>query len=265
MNLNKMIIKFRSLNDWFNSPLGKIVAQSFAAELSNFSDGMRGETLLQLASCGENLWLPELRFSAPWIVQPAIGVKQSSLVASLDALPLDRNSIDCVLAPLTMEAVSERSGALIDEIDRVLKPMGLVVFFGINPWSFWGAALKLKILPCFGRETVKLTSAFSLKRILSARNYAQCLHTTFYHIPPVSQLKVIRKLEFLNEVGKMIYLFPPGFYCLVMQKYQNCPPPLMADTLGKKFMVKSDKDALLPVGQWSHKSKQVENLNDCTE
>ena len=42
--------------------------------------------------------------------------------------------------------------------------------------------------------------------------------------PPVTNKTLINHLEFLNQMGKMIWPFPAGFYCLIMQKYQPVGP-----------------------------------------
>ncbi len=50
-------------------------------------------------------------------------------------LPFKRDSIDCILAPLTLQCFNLNKNP-IDEIDRVLKPMGYLVIFGTNPIVF---------------------------------------------------------------------------------------------------------------------------------
>lgn len=64
------------------------------------------------------------------------GQQKSQIECALNQLPLDRNSIDCIIVPLTLETFGS-SLSLIDEIDRVLSPMGFVILLGINPWSLW--------------------------------------------------------------------------------------------------------------------------------
>ena len=226
MILDEQAIKFRALDNWFKTPQGVRAGYAFASELKAPSDLFSGKQLLQLGSCGDNLWLPELHFRRKWLVTPFETAQKTALVGSLTALPIDRNSVDCVIAPLTLEAFGHHKNP-IDEIDRVLKPMGYVVFLGINPWSFWGAALRWGCVHCFGQTTGKLTSSISLKHAMETRGYSQCMLDTFYYIPPVANRSFIDKLEFFNEMGKMIWPFPAGFYCLIMQKYQPASPTLI--------------------------------------
>jgi hypothetical protein len=149
------------------------------------------------------------------------------LVTALNRLPLNRDSVDCILAPLTMNVLDE---SLLDEMDRVLKSMGHLIFFGINPWSFWG--LRWHWNPLHSLST-QWTSSFRLKRALSRRGYQTALYHPFYYIPPVQEEGWIQKLEVLNEMGKMIKPFPAGFYCLIVQKHQTASPSLIKASFSK--------------------------------
>lgn len=224
--LDEQAAKYRALDNWFKTPQGARVGQAFAAELKAPSELFSGQRLLQLGSCGENLWLPVLRFRYKWMVSPCEESSRSALFASLTSLPLDRNSVDCVVSPMTFEAFEQDKNPL-DEIDRVLKPMGYVVIFGVNPWSFWGAGVRWGSVPCFGRTKGTLTSSLTLKRALISRGYSQCMLTSFYYIPPVINKTLIHNFEFFNEMGKMIWPFPAGFYCFIAQKYQPASPSLL--------------------------------------
>lgn len=209
--------KYHSLDKWFKTPQGLAIAKAFITEMSCIDRSLYGGTFLQIGSCAENIWLPFLRFKHKWIVSPYFN-KKNTLCASLNKLPIDRDSIDCILAPLTMEA--SQNDIVLDEIDRILKPMGIVIFFGINPLSLWGLGLKWGYLECFGKADTRLQSSLTLKRNMSYRGFKSLIHKNFYFIPPVVEESLIHKLNFLNEMGKMIWPFPAGFYCLILQKFQ---------------------------------------------
>ena len=238
------------LDNWFMSPQGTRVAHAFAAELLDVSHQFGGGNLLQLGGCGDNLWLPSLKFKNKWIVTPGSIPKKTSLTASFTRLPIERNSIDCVIAPLTLEAFSRDKNPM-DEIDRILKPMGYAIFLGINPCSFWGAALYWQRLNFFGQGDVTLTSSYTVKHMMLARGYRQCALTSFYYIPPVASNFLIKKLAFFNEMGKMIWPFPSGFYCLIVQKYQHCSPSLLLDSVEDKLLMQQ-KSALQAISKWIH-------------
>lgn len=228
MLLDEQANKYRALDEWFQLPQGRRVAHAFATELTQVSDQLNGNKLLQLGSCGENLWLPALKFRHKSLVSPCIVTHKSLIISSLATLPIERDSIDCVIAPLTLEAFAGSKNPL-NEIDRILKPMGYAIFFGINPWSFWGAALRWGHLACFGPgSTTALTSSLAVRRMMLQRGYRQCALSSFYYIPPVTSESLIKKLTFFNEMGKMVWPFPAAFYCFIAQKYQYCSPSLLA-------------------------------------
>lgn len=232
------------------TPQGNRVARAFADELEHASEQFSGETLLQLGSCGDNPWLSLLKFRHKWLVNPCVVPKKTGLIASLTMLPVERDSIDCVVAPLSLEAF-ERDKNPLDEIDRVLKPMGYAIFFGINPCSFWGLALRLRRVSCFGPGIGTLTSSIAVKHMMLQRGYRLCALTSFYYIPPVTSSFLIRKLEFLNEMGKMVWPFPAGFYCFIAQKYQHCSPSLLFDSTDNGLLIQQ-KSLLQAAGKWVH-------------
>ncbi|WED44343.1 methyltransferase domain-containing protein [Legionella cardiaca] len=211
--------RFQALKTWFSTDQGRHVGRAFTAELTHLSEFLYGETLLQLGDCGDNPWLQTLHYSHKWLATPYTQLS-SSVITAFNAMPLDRHSVDCIVAPLTMEAFTHKKNP-IDEIDRILKPMGYIVFLGINPLSLWGLLMRFGWHTCFGTLPTHSMSVFFIKRAMLHRGYVQCSLSSFYFIPPIHKENLIHKLEFLNEVGKMMWPCPAGFYCLVVQKYQE--------------------------------------------
>ena len=207
------------LDDWFQTAQGKNVAEAFVLQLSAYRERFVGKNMLQLGQCGKNEWLQLFNFKNMWISSPCMPESLSSLVADPLHLPFARHSVDCIIAPLTIE-LSYSSDHLINEIDRVLNPMGYVVFLGVNPLSLWGLTLKFSQLSCFKKNSINLTSFFKLQHAMKARGYQQCLLKHFYFIPPLVNHKWLNRLNFLNQMGKIISPMPAGFYCMVVQKYQ---------------------------------------------
>ncbi len=250
MLLDEQVTKYSALDAWFKTAQGNCVAQAFFNELQQINGHLKGERLLQLGTCGENLWFSLFKFHYKWLVNPSVVPRVTTSVSSLTSLPFERDSMDCIIAPLSLEAFPQGKNP-IDEIDRVLKPMGYVIFFGINPCSFWGAALALQRLNCFGHAPGTLTSSLSLKRTMLQRGYKQCALSSFYYIPPIESPFWMKKLEFFNEMGKMIWPFPAGFYCFIAQKYQYSPPPLRVDVRTNGFII-STKSPLQAITKWIH-------------
>lgn len=223
MNLELQKQKFRALNDWFLTPQGLFVQEEILDQMILIRDRLRGTTFLQLGSCGQNTWLDELPFRRCWLTTPSDKAFQHSLISSIQALPMERGSVDCVMAPFTLELCApERQ--FIYEIDRILKPMGHVIFIGINPFSLWGGALKLGWMKHFESFKTTLTSSLTLKQLMFAQGYRLTSLKTFCYVPPLRSQNMLSNLRFLDEMGKMIILSPAGFYCLVVQKHQYATP-----------------------------------------
>ena len=206
------------LDDWFQTEQGKNIAEAFVLQLDSYRKHFVGKNMLQLGSCDKNTWLSLFNFKNIWITSLDRANLRSSLLASPIELPFAKHSVDCILAPLTLE-LTGATAQLLNEIDRVLKPMGHVVFFGINPFSFWGLAFKLSLIPSFKQDSVHLTSFFKLQHDLDALGYQQCVLKHFYFIPPFMKPTWLHNLNFLNQMGNIIAPMPAGFYCMIVQKY----------------------------------------------
>lgn len=230
LGIEDQVEKYNALDEWFKTPQGICVAHAFSQQLDEMKDILTGRRLIQLGCCGDNLWLKSLKYRQKCLVSPCFDAPNAGMYALLNHLPFEKNSVDCVIAPLTLEAFGYDKNP-IDEIDRVLKPMGHIIFFGINPWSFWGAALKWGRLSCFGNAYTSLSSSLSIKLAMFHRGYQQCFMESFYYIPPVADEQWIQRFSFFNEMGKMIWPFPAGFYCFVAQKHQPCTPNVLLQSI----------------------------------
>ncbi|MBI2786385.1 MAG: methyltransferase domain-containing protein [Legionella longbeachae] len=251
MLIEQQIKQYCALNKWFKSPLGLFAAHEFLVNLESNAGYSSGDTLLQLGNCGDNLWLKKFNYSRKWIASPFSKANHIHIECALNLLPLDRNSVDCIIAPLTLEPFGN-SFSLFDEIDRVLTPMGFVIFLSINPWSLWGGAMKAGVLHCYSNQKIKMRTPFSLNRVFLQRGYRQYSLSNFCYIPPVNNTTLIKKFTFLDEIGKMLWPFPSGFYCYIAQKYQLIEPSLRVKSVEKS--IKDYQPHLQPV-IFSNKTK----------
>mgnify|MGYP000579536847 CR=1 FL=1 len=211
--------RFEMLDAWFSSEHGQRAADVIREEIVNIRSILVGNKLIQLGSCGRNPWLSQLQYQNKWIIKPHQDNSRVSHCHSLlTQLPIDKESVDCVLAPFTIDAFSSKE-SILDEMDRILKPMGYLVIIGINPYSLWGAWLRFNKSAYFGKLHGFPRSLIHIKCMLQNYGYQQCFAHDFYFIPPVQNPTLIQSLSFLNQVGKMVSLLPSAFYCVVFQKY----------------------------------------------
>lgn len=91
------------------------------------------------------LGLPELdglqanRMPHRWLAGREAG---SHVQCDFDALPFESASLDLVLLPHALELACD-AHALLREVERVLRPEGRLIVFGLNPASLWGLRQKL--------------------------------------------------------------------------------------------------------------------------
>ncbi len=209
--------KYELLNKWFDSQQGMNVAQAFVHELDKVSCHISGRNILQIGVTGGNDLLANMNFRNKIIVNPALKIGNTHTYANPENLPFQDNSFDCILAPFSMELFSNNQN-IVAEFDRVLKSQGFIIFLGINPCSFWGLSAFLHKIKNLSKFSLKLRSVLHLKKLFFLLGFTQCYLSSFYYIPPVYNLKLIQSLSFLNEMGKMVWPYPAGFYCFIIQK-----------------------------------------------
>lgn len=229
--------KYHLLNSWFDTNQGVRVARAFNAELDKVACHIFGKYLLQLGSSGANDLLINLQFRNKIIATPFLPTEKVHTYALLDNLPFADASIDCIVAPFGMELFPHNK-EIIAELDRVLKSQGFMIFFGINPLSFWGLAVFLQKIKILTQFSLKLRSVLNLKKLFLNLGYTQSYLNTFYYIPPVNKLKFIQHLEFLNEMGKMVWPYPAGFYCFIVQKCEYGAQVICNETEDIDFVFK---------------------------
>ena len=110
MSLEEQASRFQALNNWFYTKQGIKVAQAFFEELILLKDLLYGDTLLQLGSCGDKRFY-ELPFRHKWLATPYFS-HSSKVVTLLNQLPLDRDSVDCIIFiwPYSLPLVSSAKG-----------------------------------------------------------------------------------------------------------------------------------------------------------
>ncbi len=212
--------KYELLNKWFDSNQGKRVAQDCVSELDKIACHISGKYLLQIGVTGSNDLLADMNFRNKIVVSPSFKVENAHSYAAVENLPFKDNSIDCILAPFSME-LSPNNKNIIEEFDRILKPRGFIIFLGINPCSFWGISAFFRRIKYLSAFSLRLRSVLHLKKLFFDFGYTHSYLSSFYYIPPVNNLKLIHNLEFLNEMGKMIWPYPASFYCFIVQKCEN--------------------------------------------
>ena len=123
---------------WLQTPPGRYLLAWEQSQVDAAVTDLFGFHALQLG-------LPELdglqanRMSHRWLAGrgPVCDVQ-----CDFDALPFGNDSLDLVLLPHSLELAPD-AHALLREVERVLRPEGRLIVFGLNPASLWGLRQKL--------------------------------------------------------------------------------------------------------------------------
>lgn len=127
-----------TLADWFATPQGQYLLSREQAYFDRSVADIFGYNALQLG-------LPQFDFlnASRMPLRAAVGVEPGAKVRlDMDYLPFDRDCIDLILMPHTLE-FAEHPHQILREVVRTLRPEGNVIISGFNPYSLWGTRRKL--------------------------------------------------------------------------------------------------------------------------
>jgi SAM-dependent methyltransferase len=127
-----------SVRQWLTSPLGDALVQQESRLVEEALDGIFGEQCLQLGLWGEfNTFLTHARTQRTALIDEGTSDGGPSAIGHFHRLPIQNNSIDCVLLPHVLD-YSDRPHAVLREVDRVLTAHGHLVILGFKTGGLWG-------------------------------------------------------------------------------------------------------------------------------
>ncbi|WP_415840551.1 class I SAM-dependent methyltransferase [Roseateles saccharophilus] len=119
---------------WLQTPPGRYLLAWEQAQVDAAVVDLFGFHALQLGLPGLG-GLQANRMPHRWVVG-------RDLHSEFEALPFESASLDLVLLPHALELACD-AHALLREVERVLRPEGRLIVFGLNPASLWGLRQKL--------------------------------------------------------------------------------------------------------------------------
>lgn len=128
-------------------------------------------------------------------------------------LPIMTGGIDLVMLPHTLEFV-DNPRQLLAEACRVVKPEGLLVICGFNPYSCWG----LKKYLSKKRHQVwagNFLPAHQIKNWLGLADFQMENQLSGLFRPPLDSPAFFESLRYLEQVGHLCFPIFGGIYVLV--------------------------------------------------
>jgi len=128
--------------DWYRGPVGRLVAADLVAMLARRAETAFGYHALVLGESGLEFeqrfgWERQLRIDHRVLAGPTggrVGRQAESLPVELDALPIESEAADLVIALHVLED-RRNPHEILREIDRTLRPEGRLLIVGLNPAS----------------------------------------------------------------------------------------------------------------------------------
>lgn len=211
--------RFHTLNQWLDSQAGERITRRVSRQFSLFLPKLYGSHLLQLGLEEKHQWLSHSAIYQHYFLLPFSSAHKRVIHGDLQEIPLVRESVDVIIAPLTLNLLSEQT-VMLDEIERVLRPSGHVLFINVHPYGYWGHMSQWLNLPAKPLQQVSLISSGQLDKELISRGLQTLSLRYFYHAPPFVQKRMIQEL--FHQAGSLLPV-PSTFYCLLAKKQRLRP------------------------------------------
>lgn len=133
----------RTLQNWFETPLGQLLADVERQALDHYLDRWSGATLLQVGGFGQGQRVLRANTSRQWLADDQ--AEQVDCVLKPEQLPFQSGTMDIVVLVHSLD-FSSNPHRVLREAVRVLAPEGFLLVLGFNLASLWGAAHSIPAL-----------------------------------------------------------------------------------------------------------------------
>ncbi len=214
---------WQELRGWYETSLGKLLLEQEQAVLDGVLSNLFGYHLLQVGRPNLRDLTRASRITHRMQLDPEPGTDVDvptgveRCIAEHHYLPMLSDSLDVVLLPHTLE-LSAEPHQVLREVERTLIPEGHVVILGFNPLSMWG----IRRAACGWRGRVPWCSHYytstRVRDWLTLLGFDTVLARGYFFRPPISQQRLMGRLQFVEQAGGRGGLLLGGAYVLVAKK-----------------------------------------------
>ena len=208
------------LRQWFSGPLGELLLKDEQGKVNQALADLFGYHIVQLGCLHDDAFIKSSRISHKFILQLEEENNEgcpAGVISSADSLPLASDSMDVVFIPHVLE-YTDNPHRLLREVARVLIGDGHVVLVGFSPWSLWGL---WRLFQAWREIPPWCGHFFGLARIkdwLSLLDFELVRIDRFFFRPPLQNTGIMRRLGFLEKLGKYCWSWFGGAYIIIARK-----------------------------------------------
>jgi SAM-dependent methyltransferase len=226
------------LRHWFETPIGEIYRHAESVLLSQkLSENFRAE-VLQLDLVGwENEFHQAMRFAHYTILDNRLGdeTEYTRVAGEAEALPIETHSVDIVIMPHTLE-FEGNPHQVLREVNRVLKPEGIVLLIGFNPWAFWHIP---RFIPRVKHRTPwngRFISRYRVVDWLKLLNFEIEVSQGCCLFPLRKNKQVQEKLGFLGKIAAWIPFIPAAYFVMGVTRVSGGTSVFQFKSLKDRFI-----------------------------
>lgn len=212
-----------SLQKWFKTPAGQVYQHAEAVLLSAVLRDNFRSSVLQVGQIGwEEHVHKAMRFAHYTILdaQPKAAEKCSHVIGLAGEMPIDSHSLDIVILPHALD-FDKDPHQVLREVNRVLKPEGIIMLIGFNPWAFWHLPRFFpnakKRMPWCG-EFISRYRVIDWLKLLNfdiEKKHGFC----FFPIGKGAKQETNSKiLKFLNRLGRYLPFLPAAYFVMGVKR-----------------------------------------------
>jgi len=226
------------LRHWFETPIGAVYKHAESVLLSQkLSENFRGE-VLQLDFIGwEDEFHQAMRFAHYTILDSSLSdkTKYTRVAAEAEDLPIDTHSIDIVIMPHTLE-FEENPHQVLREVNRVLKPEGIVLLMGFNPWALWHIP---RFLPKAKRKTPwngRFISRYRVIDWLKLLNFEIEVSKGCCLFPLLKNKQEQKQQSMVGKLAALIPFIPAAYFVMAVKRVSGGTSVFQFKKLKEKFI-----------------------------
>lgn len=203
-------------NQWLSQQfLGQSILETEARQFSVMLKRHFGKHALLIGAPNQYELLNSTKIPCHSIVTPLMSnaKKTGYIEGDLRELPIMTGSIDLVMLPHTLEFV-DSPRQLLAEACRVIKPEGLIIISGFNPYSTWGLKKIITKNKKSGPWGGNFIHSSKIKNWLRLSDFAMEKQESALFAPPVNHPALYQKLHFLEKLGSVCLPILGGIYII---------------------------------------------------